>query len=249
MSENMKKIVLITGAARGIGAATATVFAKNGYHVVINYYTRKELAEKLKKRLEQEYNIEATLFQADVSKEADVKKMYQFVIEKYGKIDCLVNNAATTLDNNLDEKKAEEFNHVIHTNLTGPFLTCKYFGGKMKEQQYGRIINVSSTNALDTYEPYTIDYDASKAGLIALTHDFAVHLAPFVNVNAVAPGWTNTENNSELLDEYVKEETGKILLKRFAEPEEIANVIYFLATDESKYINNEVIRVDGGWYY
>lgn len=245
----MKKIVLITGAARGIGAATATVFAKNGYHVVINYYTRKELAEKLKKRLEQEYNIEATLFQADVSKEADVKKMYQFVIEKYGKIDCLVNNAATTLDNNLDEKKAEEFNHVIHTNLTGPFLTCKYFGGKMKEQQYGRIINVSSTNALDTYEPYTIDYDASKAGLIALTHDFAVHLAPFVNVNAVAPGWTNTENNSELLDEYVKEETGKILLKRFAEPEEIANVIYFLATDESKYINNEVIRVDGGWYY
>lgn len=245
----MEKIVLITGAARGIGAATATVFAKNGYHVVINYYTRKELAEKLKKRLEQEYSIEATLFQADVSKEADVKKMYQFVIEKYGKIDCLVNNAATTLDNNLDKKTAEEFNHVIHTNLTGPFLTCKYFGGKMKEQQYGRIINVSSTNALDTYEPYTIDYDASKAGLIALTHDFAVHLAPFVNVNAVAPGWTNTENNSELLDEYVKEETGKILLKRFAEPEEIANVIYFLATDEAKYINNEVIRVDGGWYY
>ena len=244
----MNKIVLITGAARGIGAATATVFARHNYHIVINFHTRKEQAEKLKESLEQEYGVEVSLFQADVSKEEEVKNMYQFVMEKYGKIDCLVNNAATTLDNNLEEKTAKDFNHVIHTNLTGPFLTCKYFGEKMKEQQYGKIINVSSTNAFDTYEPYTIDYDASKAGLIALTHDFAVHLAPFVNVNAVAPGWTNTENNSGLMKDYVKEETEKILLKRFAEPEEIANVIYFLATDEAKYINNEVIRVDGGWY-
>lgn len=244
----MSKTVLITGASRGIGAATAEIFAKNGYNVVINYHTRKEQAEILKEKLETKYNVKVTTIQADISKEEEVQKLYQMLTEKYKTIDCLVNNAALTLDDNIEDKTSEMFNQVLHTNLTGPFLTCKYFGQKMKEEKHGKIINVSSTNALDTYTPYSIDYDASKAGLISLTHDFAVHLAPYVNVNAVAPGWTNTEAVQEMNPILLEEAKKKVLLRRFAEPEEIANVIYFLATEEARYINNEVIRVDGGWY-
>lgn len=238
--------VLITGASRGIGAATAESFASHNYNVVINFHTRKEQAEKLKEILEQKYKIEVSLFQADISKEEEVKQMYLFVMKKYRKIDCLVNNAAMSKDDNLEEKSAKDFNQVLETNLTGTFLMCKYFGNKMKEQKKGKIINISSTNAIDTYEPYSIDYDASKAGIISLTHNFATHLAPYVNVNCIAPGWTNTENNEGLIKEYVESESKKILLKRFAEPKEIANVILFLASDEASYINNEIIRVDGG---
>lgn len=242
----MPKTVLITGAARGIGAATAEKFASHGYDVILNYHTRKEQAESLKKHLENEYKIKALTIEADISKEEDVKKIYDETMRVFGRIDVLINNAALSLDDTIEEKTAEDFNQVLKTNLIGPFLTCKYFGSQMKKQEYGKIINVSSTNGLDTYEPISIDYDASKAGLISLTHNFAVHLAPHVNVNAVAPGWTNTENNNSLTKEYIKEETKKILLKRFAEPEEIANVIYFLASDEAKYINDTIIRVDGG---
>ncbi len=242
----LKQTVLITGASRGIGATTAKVFASHGYHILLNYRTRKEEAEILKQELEQEYKIEVTLLQGDISKEEIVKKMYETVFEKYEKLNVLVNNAAITKDDMIEDKTGIDFNQVIENNLTGTFLMSKYFGKKMKEQKEGKIINISSTNAINTYEPYSIDYDASKAGIISLTHNFAVHLAPFVKVNCIAPGWTNTENNRNLTIDYIKSETEKILLKRFAEPKEIANVIYFLSSEEANYINNEVIRVDGG---
>jgi len=118
----------------------------------------------------------------------------------------------------------------------------------MYEAKTGAIINISSTNGINTYYPTSVDYDASKAGVISLTYDAAVEFAPYVRVNSVAPGWVNTEMNKDLEEDFVKEETEKILVKRFAEPEEIANVVYFLASDEASFVNSEVIKVDGGWY-
>ena len=123
---------------------------------------------------------------------------------------------------------------------------CKYVGKEMCKNKEGSIVNISSNTAIDAYYPYGMDYDASKAGVISLTHNFAVAYAPYVRVNSIAPGWVNTDMNKELDEEFVKEECKRILLDRFAEPEEIAKEVLHLA--ESSYINNIVIKVDGGRY-
>lgn len=242
----MNKTVLITGASRGVGSATAEIFAKNGYNIVINYLTSQKSAENLKIYLEKTYHVEILAFQADISKELEVIKLIQSSLEKFGKIDCLVNNACYSQSNHFDEKSLEEFQKTLNTNLCGPFLLCKHLGKIMQEQKEGQIINVASTNGIDTLEPFAMDYDASKAGLINLTHNFAIALAPYVRVNAVAPGWTKTESVLEMNPDYYQKEEEKILLNRFAEPEEIAKVIYFLSTNDASYINSSVIKVDGG---
>lgn len=115
-------------------------------------------------------------------------------------------------------------------------------------EKYWLHINISSTNGINTYYPSSVDYDASKSGLISLTYDSAVQYSPYVRVNCIAPGWVNTEMNKELEEDFIKGETEKILVKRFGEPEEIANVVVFLASDEASFINSAVIKVDGGWY-
>ena len=133
-------------------------------------------------------------------------------------------------------------------NLIAPFVLTKLVGKEMMKQKSGAIINISSTNGLNTYYPTSVDYDASKSGLISLTYDSAVQFAPYVRVNCVAPGWVNTEMNKELSEDFVEEETERILVKRFAEPEEIAKVVAFLASEDASYVNSTVIKVDGGWY-
>ncbi len=169
--------------------------------------------------------------------------MFKSIESKYNKLDCIVNNAGIANDSAMFDKKMNDFLKVYETNLVGPFLVTKH--GKKLLDDESSVVNITSTNGIDTYYSYSADYDASKAALISLTHNMAVELAP-IRVNAVAPGWINTDMNKELDKEYIDEECKKILLGRFAEPVEIAKVVYFLASADAKYINNTIIRVDGG---
>jgi len=239
----MNKTVFITGGSRGIGASTSRKFAQNGYNVIINYNNSDVCANELKNELEK-YNIKVMLCKCDISNEESVLEMFSNIKDKFDSIDVIVNNAGISIDQILEDKTSKEFNEVLNTNLTGPFLIMKY-GSKLMDK--GSIINVASTNGIDTEYIESVDYDASKAGIISLTRNFANILAPNIRVNAVAPGWVNTDMNKELDEEFIKKENKKILLERFAETKEIANVIYFLSTDEASYINKTVIRVDGGF--
>ena len=242
----MNKVVLITGASRGIGKSCAKCFAKNGYNVIINYLNSKEDAENLMNELEKKYNVECLLIKADVSNEQDVKNMVEESINKFGKIDCLVNNASIAIDTIFEDKTKETFNKTLDINLIGTFLVTKYVSKYMKENKNGCIINISSTNGIDTNYPFSMEYDASKAGVISLTKNLSVELAPYIRVNSVAPGWVNTDMNKDLSKEFREEETKKILLNRFAEDYEIAKVVYFLSTQDASYINGTTIKVDGG---
>lgn len=243
----MEKVVLITGSSKGIGRATAVEFAKiGGYKVVINYLTDKENAEKLSSYLKQEYKIETLVIKADVSNEEEVKNMVQEIINKFGRIDVLVNNAGIAIDKEFEDRTVEDWKRTLEVNTIGTFLVSKYASEYMMKNKSGKIINVSSTNGINTFFPSSIDYDASKAAIINLTYNLAIQFAPYINVNAVAPGWVNTEMNKELPKELIEEETERIYKKRFAEPEEIAKVICFLTSEDAEYINSTVIKVDGG---
>lgn len=240
----MNKTVLITGASRGIGASAARIFASNGYDVIINYKSNDEEANKLKDELEQKHGVKILLCKYDISKEENIINMFDEIKSEIGSLDVIVNNAGIAIDQLLEDKTSKEFNEVLNTNLVAPFLIIKY-GSKLMNT--GSIINVTSTNGIDTEYIESVDYDASKAGVISLTRNFANVLAPNIRVNAVAPGWVNTDMNQELDKEFIEEESKKILLQRFAHPEEIAKVIYFLSTDDASYINKTIIRVDGGF--
>lgn len=242
----MKKTVLITGASRGIGKSTAIKFAQNGFNVVINYNNSEKEAYLLSKYLKDEYNSETLVIKADVSNEKEVEKMIDLILNKFTKIDVLVNNAGIAFDCIFEDKTVENFQKILNVNLLGTFLVSKYVSNNMILNRQGRIINISSTNGIDTYYPYSLDYDASKAGVISLTHNFSKQLAPYINVNCVCPGWVLTEMNKDMDIEFYNNEKEKINLKRFANPEEIANVIYFLSTDDASYINGAIIPVDGG---
>ena len=240
-----KKTVIITGSSRGIGAATALYFAEKGFNVVINYVSNKEAADNLSREINEKYPVDTLVIKGDVSNESEVINMLQLTKERFGRVDVLINNAGIAIDTTLEDKTIENFHKTLDVNLIGTFLTCKHIGTYMKEQGYGSIVNISSTNGIDSFYPYSMDYDASKAGVISLSHNFALEYAPTIRVNCVAPGWVNTEMNKELDEDYIKEECEHILLGRFSETEEIAKEIYHVAV-ESTYLNDSVIKVDGG---
>ncbi len=237
------KVALITGASRGIGRATAILFAKEGAKVVINYKSNQREAEKV---LEIAGKNNGIIARADVSNEEDVKRLVDETVKQFGKIDILVNNAGIVFEIPLMEKTVEQWEQTLRTNLIGTFLCSKYVALYMKQQKGGAIVNVSSTNAFDGY-PESIDYDVSKAGITILTKDFAKELAPYVRVNAVAPSWVDTDMNKNLPAGFLKSETEKILLKRFAKPEEIAKAILFLSSDDASFINGSTLTIDGGY--
>ena len=241
-----KNVALITGASRGIGAAIAKKLASLNYNIILNYVESFDKASILKEELEKTYPIQVLLAKADISNEQEIKKMVDASIEKFGHIDCLVNNAGIAIDSLVEDKIVADFRRILDVNLIGTFLVSREVAKYMVKEKKGCIINISSTNGIDTMYPYSLDYDASKAGVISLTKNLAKEYAPFIRVNTIAPGWVNTEMNKELDVDYIKEEEEKILLNRFGEPEEIANVVAFLASDEASYIDGSIIRVDGG---
>lgn len=239
------KTVIITGGTKGLGKAIAKVFALHNYNLILTYLHDDASALQTKKELEQ-FNSKVMIVKSDVSDEQEVIKLLDSVKSRFESIDVLINNAGIAIDTTLEDKTVDNFKKILDTNLIGPFLTSKYIGRFMFNQGYGKIINISSTNAIDTYYKESLDYDASKAGLNSLTLNFANIYAPVINVNAIACGWINTEMNKDMDQEFKDKEVSKILLNRFAEPEEIANVVYFLTTKEACYINGSIIRVDGG---
>lgn len=238
------KTVLITGSSRGLGAAIASVFAKNNCNVVINYVNDKTSAENLSAQLAKKYSVQTLVVQGDISKEEDVRELVDQTMTKFSTIDYLVNNAGIAIDTTLEDKTPENFRRILDVNLIGTFLMTKYVGKIMLNQGTGSIVNIASANAIDSFYPYGMDYDASKSGVISLTHNFALEYAPIIRVNCIAPGWINTPMNKELDTDFIKEECEHILLNRFAEPEEIASCVYFAAT--ASYLNDSIIKIDGG---
>lgn len=243
------KTVLVTGSARGIGAACILKFASLGYHVVIHYLTHQKEAYLLKEKVEKTYSVKVMCVQADLREEEEVKNMLENIKQTFGSLSVLVNNAAFCFDTLYEEKTKENFMKTLEVNVVGTFLVSRIVGDRMFEEQRGSIINITSTNGMDTYFPMCLDYDASKAALISLTHNLALQYAPYVRVNAIAPGFIATENEMQELDkDYIELESEKIFVRRIGTPEEVANVVSFLASEEASYINNTVIRVDGGHY-
>lgn len=217
--------VLVTGGARGLGLAISLYYLKMGHSVVVNYNNSSDLALKLKS----EYGDRVSIVKADVSNEDDVKRMF----DELGKLDVVVNNAGIAKDSDPMEKSAEEFLEVIKVNLLGTFLVSK---NAVNHVDKGCIVNISSTNALDTYYPESMDYDASKAGVISLTHNFSLYLKDRdIRVNVVCPDWIDTDMNLGMDEEYKKS------LGVFLNPEEVAKVVYDVSIDES--VNDVVIRV------
>lgn len=217
--------VLVTGGARGLGLAISLYYLKMRHSVVVNYNNSSEMALKLKR----EYGDRVSIVKADVSNEDDVKRMF----DALGKLDVVVNNAGIAKDSDPMEKSTEEFLEVIKVNLLGTFLVSKY---AVNHVDKGCIVNISSTNALDTYYPESMDYDASKAGVISLTHNFSLYLKDRgIRVNVVCPDWIDTDMNLEMDEEYKKS------LGVFLTPEEVAKVVYDVSIDES--VNDTVIRV------
>ena len=241
-------VVLVTGSNRGIGASCIEEFAKSGINVVINYCHHEEEAKELEKYIKENYNVDTLCIKCDISKEEEVEEMMNTVVDTFGTIDILVNNAGISRDSLILDKNIKEFKRILDVNLIGTYLCSKYAGKIMLENKKGKIINISSTNAIDTYYPESCDYDASKAGVISLTHNFARSLAPFINVNCICPGWTKTDMNKDLSIDQIEKERKKILLGRFATPDEIAKIVLFLASNKASYINDAIIRVDGGKY-
>ena len=241
-----RKTVLVTGSSIGLGSSIIKKFASNNYNVIINYNTNRDEAMKLKDKILNEYNIEVLVIKCDISNEKDIENMKDTIINKFGKLDVLVNNASISNDNLVSDKTKESFMRILEVNLVGTFLVSRTFGDLMYKNKKGIIINIGSTNGIDTYYEYSLDYDTSKAGVINLTHNLANYYSPYVNVNCVCPGWINTTMNKNMDTEFKKNEENKILLNRFAEPSEIASLVYFLSTEDASYINDSIIRIDGG---
>ena len=241
----MNKLAIITGGTRGIGKQIALTFAKEGYNIAINYRTENEDLKNTKKEIE-ENNVKCFAFQGDVTNFKDCEQFIKQIVEEFENIDVLVNNAGITRDTLLMRMKEEDFKQVIDTNLIGTFNVTKNVISYMMKAKSGRIINISSVVGISGNAGQT-NYSASKAGIIGFTKSLAKEVASRnITVNAVAPGFIETQMTDVLKDDIKEEIAKKIPLKRMGTPQDVANVVKFLASNDSSYITGQVINIDGG---
>ena len=239
------KVAIVTGGTRGIGRAIALKLADHGANIVINYRNSDKEAEELKAILEGK-GVKVLTVKCDISNFEDSKNLMDKCKEVFGKIDILVNNAGITKDTLIMRMKEEDFDNVIDVNFKGTFNCAKHASAIMLKQRFGKIINMTSVVGI-AGNAGQVNYAASKAGVIGLTKSLAKELGSRgITVNAVAPGFINTDMTASL-SEKVKEEASKnIPLKRLGDPEDVANLVGFLASDAANYITGQVINVDGG---
>ncbi|MFC5702199.1 3-oxoacyl-[acyl-carrier-protein] reductase [Cohnella faecalis] len=241
------KSALVTGASRGIGRAIAIALAKAGADVAVNYAGSEAAAAETVKAIEA-LGRKAILVKANVGKTAEFDEMVAKTLEAFGKLDILVNNAGITRDNLIMRMKEEEFDDVIETNLKGVFNGIKAVTRSMMKQRYGRIINISSVVG-SLGNPGQANYVAAKAGVIGLTKSAARELASRgITVNAVAPGFIETDMTDKLTAEIREKMLTEIPLGRMGRPEEIAEAVLYLASDASSYMTGQTLHVDGGMY-
>ena len=240
-----RKVALVTGATRGIGKAIALELADNGYDIVLNYRSVNDELKQTQKEIE-EKNVNCFLVYGDISKFEDCENIAKQAIDEFGRIDVLVNNAGITRDGLIMRMKKEDFESVIDTNLTGTFNMTRNVVPFMIKQKNGRIINLSSVVGITGNAGQT-NYSASKAGVIGFTKSLAKEVASRnILVNAIAPGFIETDMTKVLSDNVKEAILNQIPLKRMGEAKEVAKLVKFLVSDDSKYITGQVINVDGG---
>ena len=238
------KVALVTGASRGIGKAIALKLAKEGADIVINYVSNEESAKKVQEEIKS-YGRNAYIYSCDIAKRDELEGMVNFTIEKFGKIDILINNAGVVRYNTITGMSVNEWNSVVDTNLSGLFHLCQLVAPYMIKQNYGKIVNLSSLAAVKNL-PASYGYTASKAGVSAFTRVLSTELIENnINVNAIAPGIIITDMLDTLGDaaEAYKQQ---VPAKRFCEASEVAELAYFLCQDISRYIVGQTIVIDGG---